>query len=188
MNRRVFIITTGAFLCAGAVNAVGEALYGQSPISPSGFHFTNDTEEPPETNEAPVSGLWTLPARGPVGTAYGVPGSMWTSGHHTGIDFTVPEGTEITAVSNGVVITAGQGGAYGNQVVIHHHGVYTQYAHLSSISVKEGQTVVSGQEIGRSGSTGNVTGPHLHFEVRTGPKYGSDIDPLKYLGERGVRL
>ena len=154
-----------------------------------GFLDTDGTTQNVSQNQpATTTGTWTLPARGSVGTAYGVPGSMWASGHHTGIDFTIPEGTEIYAASNGIVVSAGRGGAYGNQIVIQHDGVYTQYAHLSSIAVKEGQTVVSGQEIGRSGSTGNVTGPHLHFEVRTGPKYGSDIDPMKYLGENGVRL
>ncbi|NED86067.1 M23 family metallopeptidase, partial [Streptomyces sp. SID11233] len=70
------------------------------------------------------------------------------------------------------------GGSYGYQVVLHHaDGRYSQYAHLSALNVRAGQHVAEGQRIARSGATGNVTGPHLHFEVRTGPGFGSDIDP-----------
>ncbi|WP_179199767.1 M23 family metallopeptidase, partial [Streptomyces sp. NRRL B-24572] len=64
----------------------------------------------------------------------------------------------------------------------------SQYAHLSALTVREGQRVHAGQRIARSGSTGNSSGPHLHFEVRTGPGYGSDIDPLAYLRARGVSV
>ncbi|URN12167.1 M23 family metallopeptidase [Streptomyces radiopugnans] len=81
------------------------------------------------------------------------------------------------------------GGAYGNQVVIRHSdGRYSQYGHLSSLSVSAGQTVNTGQQIGAVGSTGNSTGPHLHFEIRTAPGYGSDIDPLAYLRANGVSI
>jgi murein DD-endopeptidase MepM/ murein hydrolase activator NlpD len=87
------------------------------------------------------------------------------------------------------VVSAGWGGSYGYQVVIRHaDGHYTQYGHLSAISVRDGQTVAAGQRIGRSGATGNATGPHLHFEVRTGPGFGSDINPLAYLRAGGVRI
>jgi murein DD-endopeptidase MepM/ murein hydrolase activator NlpD len=95
----------------------------------------------------------------------------------------------VKAVASGTVVSAGWGGAYGYQIVIHHaDGRYSQYAHLSQISVKAGQKVNSGQRIGRSGSTGNATGPHLHFEIRTGPVYGDDIDPLAYLRSHGVSV
>ncbi len=66
--------------------------------------------------------------------------------------------------------------------------MYSQYAHQSSLNVSTGQTVTGGQQIGLSGSTGNSTGPHLHFEVRTGPSYGSDVDPVAYLRQHGVSL
>ena len=93
------------------------------------------------------------------------------------------------AVANGVVVQAGNGGAYGNQVEIKlADGKYAQYAHLSVIGVKVGQSVTAGQQLGRSGATGNVTGPHLHFEIRTGPNYGSDINPVTYLRAHGVAL
>ncbi|MEV6382767.1 peptidoglycan DD-metalloendopeptidase family protein [Streptomyces sp. NPDC051773] len=122
-----------------------------------------------------------------VGTAYKTAGSMWSSGYHTGVDFVAPTGTSLKAVGAGTVVSAGWGGAYGNQVVIRlADGYYAQYAHLSSISVSAGQAVSGGQQIGLSGATGNVTGPHLHFEIRTSPNYGSDIDPLAYLRSKGV--
>ncbi|MFE2430289.1 transglycosylase family protein [Streptomyces sp. NPDC059373] len=124
-----------------------------------------------------------------LGTAYHTAGSMWASGYHTGQDFIVSTGTKVKAVASGTVVSAGWGGAYGNQVVIKlADGKYAQYAHLSSISVSAGQSVSEGQQLGLSGATGNVTGPHLHFEIRTTPNYGSDIDPLAYLRSHGVSI
>ncbi|EPD93001.1 hypothetical protein HMPREF1486_04078 [Streptomyces sp. HPH0547] len=134
------------------------------------------------TATTPVAGV------GPS-TAYRAAGGSWSSGHHTGVDFPVGTGTTVRAVAEGTVVTAGWGDAYGYQVVLRHRdGKYSQYGHLSAISVRAGQPVNTGQRIGRSGSTGNATGPHLHFEVRTGPGYGSDINPLTYLRQRGVRI
>ncbi|MFF9425293.1 peptidoglycan DD-metalloendopeptidase family protein [Streptomyces sp. NPDC090082] len=132
---------------------------------------------------------WVAPVSGGTGTAYKASGSMWSSGYHTGVDFIASTGTTVVAVGPGTVYSAGDGGAYGNQVVIQHaDGTFSQYAHLSSISVSAGQTVTGGQQIGLSGATGNVTGPHLHFEMRTGPEYGSDIDPLAALRQHGVSI
>ncbi|WP_327408464.1 LysM peptidoglycan-binding domain-containing M23 family metallopeptidase [Streptomyces sp. NBC_01281] len=133
---------------------------------------------------------YTLPVDGAtIGTNYKVAGSMWSSGYHTGTDFVVPTGTTIKSIAAGTVVSAGWGGAYGNQVVIlHADGRYSQYAHMSSLSVSAGQTVTEGQQIGLSGATGNVTGPHLHFEIRTTPDYGSDIDPVAYLRSHGVAV
>lgn len=133
---------------------------------------------------------YTLPVEGAtIGTGYKVAGSMWSSGYHTGVDFVVPTGTTIKAIAAGTVVSAGWGGAYGNQVVIQHaDGQYSQYAHMSSLSVSAGQTVTEGQQIGLSGATGNVTGPHLHFEIRTTPNYGSDVDPVAYLRSHGVAV
>ncbi|MCG6498157.1 M23 family metallopeptidase [Kitasatospora sp. A2-31] len=114
---------------------------------------------------------------------------MWASGHHTGADFVAATGTPLRAVAAGTVVKAGNGGAYGNEVEIKlADGKYAQYAHLSSIGVKVGQAVTVGQQIGLSGATGNVTGPHLHFEIRTGSEYGSDIDPIAYLRAHGVAI
>ncbi|MGW2181514.1 peptidoglycan DD-metalloendopeptidase family protein [Streptomyces sp. NPDC001732] len=128
------------------------------------------------------------PVAAGTGTPYHRAGS-WSSGYHTGVDFPVPTGTSVKAVASGTVVSAGWGGAYGYQVVIRHaDGKYSQYAHLSAVHVREGRHVSAGQRIARSGSTGNSTGPHLHFEIRTGPGYGSDIDPLAYLRAGGVRV
>ncbi|MGK5529906.1 M23 family metallopeptidase [Streptomyces sp. URMC 129] len=132
---------------------------------------------------------YTAPTSGAVGTNYAVAGSNWSSGYHTGVDFPVPTGTPVVAITSGEVVTARTSSAYGNEVVIKHaDGHYSQYAHLSSFSVTVGQTVGTGEQIGTVGATGNATGPHLHFEVRTGPEYGSDIDPLAYLRSFGVAL
>ncbi|MGC4972344.1 transglycosylase family protein [Streptomyces sp. DT199] len=129
----------------------------------------------------------------PVGASLGTPyrkaGSSWSKGYHTGIDFPVPTGTSVKSVAAGSVVSAGWGGSFGYQVVVRHaDGRYSQYAHLSAISVRDGQSVSAGQRIGRSGSTGNSSGPHLHFEVRTGPGFGSDVDPVAYLRAGGVRI
>lgn len=133
------------------------------------------------------SGL-TAPVSARTGTPYHQSGS-WASGYHTGVDFPVPTGTTVKAVASGKVVSAGWAGAYGYQVVLRHSdGKYSQYAHLSALHVREGQQVGGGQRIARSGSTGNSTGPHLHFEVRTGPGYGSDVDPLAYLRAGGVSV
>ncbi|MFF5635872.1 transglycosylase family protein [Streptomyces sp. NPDC012825] len=132
---------------------------------------------------------YSAPVSGSIGTRYGKPGSSWSSGYHTGVDFPVPTGTSVKAVAGGRVVSAGWAGAYGYQIVLRHDdGRYSQYAHLSALTVREGQRVGAGQRIGRSGSTGNSSGPHLHFEIRTGPGYGSDIDPLAYLRARGVSV
>ncbi|MCI3933537.1 M23 family metallopeptidase [Streptomyces sp. AN091965] len=129
---------------------------------------------------APVAGSY-------VSTSYKAGGGMWSSGSHTGIDFHAASGTSVQAVGAGTVVEAGWGGAYGNNIVIKmNDGTYTQYGHLSSISVTVGQAVTPGQQIGLSGSTGNSSGPHLHFEARTGAEYGSDIDPIAYLRSHGV--
>ncbi|NEB81689.1 peptidoglycan DD-metalloendopeptidase family protein [Streptomyces sp. SID14478] len=129
------------------------------------------------------------PVQASIGTPYHAAGSSWSKGYHTGVDFVVPTGTSVKAVAAGQVVEAGWGGSYGYEVVIRHaDGKYSQYGHLSALSVKSGQRVVEGQRIARSGSTGNSTGPHLHFEVRTGPGFGSDIDPLGYLRAHGVRV
>ncbi|MFE9449798.1 M23 family metallopeptidase [Streptomyces sp. NPDC006739] len=124
-----------------------------------------------------------------VSTGYKTGGSLWSSGAHTGIDFHAASGTPVHAVGSGTVVSTGWGGAYGNQIVIKMaDGMYTQYGHLSSVGVSVGQQVTPGQQIGLSGSTGNTTGPHLHFEARTTAEYGSDVDPVAYLRKHGVNV
>ncbi|MCF3167021.1 LysM peptidoglycan-binding domain-containing M23 family metallopeptidase [Streptomyces californicus] len=141
------------------------------------------------SSEATGSG-WSAPLANPnVTTQYRASGASWSSGYHTGSDFRAASGTPVLAIGPGTVVSAGNSGSYGNEVVIKHEdGMYSQYAHQSSLNVSVGQTVTGGQQIGLSGSTGNSTGPHLHFEVRTGPSYGSDVDPIAYLRQHGVSV
>ncbi|MFI8939222.1 peptidoglycan DD-metalloendopeptidase family protein [Streptomyces syringium] len=115
-------------------------------------------------------------------------GASWARGH-TGQDFAVPTGTPVRSVGAGTVVSAGCGGPFGISLVIRHSGGwYSQYAHLSASFVAPGDQVLPGQWIGLSGTTGNSTGPHLHFEIRTKPGYGSAVDPVAWLRVRGVRL
>jgi murein DD-endopeptidase MepM/ murein hydrolase activator NlpD len=99
---------------------------------------------------------------------------------HTGIDYPAAHGAGVVAAGRGCVQSVGfDGGGYGNLVVIEHRaGMTSWYAHLASISVRRGQCVVAGTPIGTVGSTGNSTGPHLHFELRL---RGAAIDPLSGL-------
>ncbi|MCX4782735.1 M23 family metallopeptidase [Streptomyces sp. NBC_01264] len=144
---------------------------------------------PAKQQSGSTSTGFVAPVGGGTSTAYKTAGSMWSSGYHTGVDFAASSGTTVKAVGAGTVVSAGWSGSYGNEVVIRHaDGKYSQYAHLSQLSVSSGQSVTGGQSIGLSGSTGNSTGPHLHFEIRTGPSYGSDIDPLAYLRSKGVSI
>jgi murein DD-endopeptidase MepM/ murein hydrolase activator NlpD len=98
---------------------------------------------------------------------------------HTGIDFGVSYGTPIHAAADGVVVSAGPLGGYGNATIIDHGGsLATLYAHQSQLRVSPGQHVSRGQIIGLSGCSGYCTGPHLHFEVRVN---GVPVNPLPYL-------
>ena len=118
-----------------------------------------------------------------IGTYYGSAGSMWSSGYHTGVDFRASTGTPVYAVGDGQVVDTGYNRAYGNFVEIYHgKNVYSFYAHASGVLVSYGQNVSKGQQIMSSGATGNVTGPHLHFEIRTpGSGYSSCVNPMPYL-------
>ncbi|MFD8256927.1 M23 family metallopeptidase, partial [Streptomyces werraensis] len=113
---------------------------------------------------------------------------------HSGQDYAVPTGTPVMAAHGGTVVKAGGNGAgdgpaYGNAIVIKHgNKTYSQYAHLSSVHVKVGQVVKTGQKIASSGNTGNSSGPHLHFEIRTTPNYGSAVNPVTFLRAHGVSL
>ncbi|WP_055491237.1 transglycosylase family protein [Streptomyces sp. TP-A0356] len=152
-------------------------------------HKPNSAPHKPSSDGGTTTHSRVAPVDAAMGTPYHAAGSSWSKGYHTGVDFPVPTGTSVKAVAPGQVVSAGWGGSFGYQVVIRHtDGRYTQYAHLSAISVQDGQSVGAGQRIGRSGSTGNSTGPHLHFEVRTGPEFGSDVDPVAYLRAGGVAI
>jgi murein DD-endopeptidase MepM/ murein hydrolase activator NlpD len=124
------------------------------------------------------SGPMFTPTRNYELTAtFGQPGASWSAGYHTGLDFAAPIGTPVFAALAGKVVRAGWGGAYGNYVVIKHDDTKTLYAHLNSIAVEDGQKVLRGERIGTLGTTGNSSGPHLHFEVL---KDGDPRDPMNF--------
>lgn len=104
---------------------------------------------------------------------------------HAGVDYPAPTGTSVVAAASGTVVKASRRGGYGLMVEIDHgSGHVTRYAHLSAIEVERGQSVEAGQAIGRVGSSGRSTGPHLHYEVRRG---GKAVDPTTYI-QAGERL
>ncbi|WP_406512345.1 M23 family metallopeptidase [Streptomyces sp. NBC_00161] len=135
---------------------------------------------------AKLAGSYSLPTSAYTLTShYGDAGSMWSSGYHTGLDFAAPTGTPVKAVAGAKITSAGWSGAYGYRIVLElEDGTEIWYCHLSSMSVTSG-SVGAGETIGRVGATGNVTGPHLHLEVRKG---GSTMDPLAWLESKGLSV
>jgi murein DD-endopeptidase MepM/ murein hydrolase activator NlpD len=117
--------------------------------------------------------LW--PVSGTINSGFGPRGSSF----HDGLDIAAPEGTPIRAVAAGEVIYSDQLRGYGNMVILRHAGgIISVYAHNEINLVREGQGVARGEIVARVGSTGRVTGPHLHFEIR---KNNAAQDPLHYL-------
>ena len=136
------------------------------------------------SNKSSSSYGFGWPVANPViGTGYGVAGRYWSSGYHTGLDFRASSGTAVYSIGDGIVCDTGYNSAYGNFVEIYHgNNIYSFYAHASRVQVSSGQRVSKGQQIMLSGATGNVTGPHLHFEIRTpGSRYANCVNPRPYL-------
>lgn len=124
--------------------------------------------------------LPTWPANAPLTSGYGVRFFGARPDIHRGVDLDVPIGTPIVSMAGGTVRFAGWMRGFGNVVFIDHAGGLTSvYAHLSEIQVSEGQGVSTAQQIGLSGDTGQVTAPHLHFEVW---RFGRPVDPIAVLG------
>lgn len=137
--------------------------------------------------------LGTVPIRKPIvgeidlTSSFGVRSDPFGRGPamHSGLDFRSAHGDPVRATANGRVVSAGWNGGYGKMVEIDHgNDITTRYGHLSEIEVRAGQTVRVGQTIGRVGSTGRSTGPHLHYETRID---GDAVDPQKFL-RAGIRL
>ena len=157
---------------------------------------TPTTAEPSAASPA-GGGSWVRPAAAQISSPYGRR-CLGGCRMHTGTDLSAPTGTPVVAAGNGVVEDArcasaycdrpgrlGLGG-YGNLVTLAHEGgIVTRYAHLESFSVKPGQQITAGTPIGALGSTGNSTGPHLHFEVKVGGRF---VDPAPFMRERGAPL
>ena len=159
---------------AAAARAAAEAAARQASSGGGGGGGPIDSNAPRNVERpASASGLiW--PTTGPVTSGYGM---RWGA-MHQGIDIAPPHGTPVYAVKDGRVIFAGSQGGYGTMILVDHgQGFVTAYAHLSGI-VASGGSVSQGQLIGYVGSTGNSTGPHLHFETRVN---GSAQNPMSYL-------
>ncbi|WP_327355069.1 M23 family metallopeptidase [Streptomyces sp. NBC_01304] len=137
---------------------------------------------------AKLAKSYTLPlASYTITTTYGQAGSMWASGYHTGLDFAASTGTPIKAIHSGTVKEAGWSGSYGYRTVLEmSDGTEVAFNHQSSMNVSVGQKVTTGDVIGRVGSTGNSTGPHLHLEVKT--PGGDLMDPAAWLRSKGITV
>jgi murein DD-endopeptidase MepM/ murein hydrolase activator NlpD len=138
---------------------------------------------------AKTNNQWVLPVTGYHLTArFGQRSGLWAT-VHTGLDFAGPSGSTIVSVAAGTVKSTGYEGAFGNRTIITLlDGTDIWYCHQSRFAVKPGQKVGPGQVIGYTGSTGNVTGPHLHLEVHpNGGGEGTAIDPYPVLVQHGIR-
>lgn len=126
--------------------------------------------------------LPTWPVHAPLTSGFGLRFDGIRPDLHRGVDLSVPIGTPVVAMASGTVRFAGTMRGFGNVVFIDHRaGLMSVYAHLSRIEVTTGATVRTADPIGLSGATGQVTAPHLHFEVW---RYGRPVDPIPILGGR----
>jgi murein DD-endopeptidase MepM/ murein hydrolase activator NlpD len=130
------------------------------------------------TAAVPVLGrgpfLWPVPDSFRITSKFGPRGRSF----HTGVDIGVDSGSTVLAADDGTVVFAGWAGAFGILVSVDHgNGYVTKYAHNSRVLVSEGQRVERGQQIARSGNTGNSTGPHVHFEI---VRHGAPLNPMRY--------
>lgn len=129
---------------------------------------------------------WKLPVSNyRISAGFGQSGSRWSQ-KHTGLDFAASTGVSAKSIGSGTVEKAGWAGAYGYRVVVRHQdGTESWYCHLSSITKTSGD-VTPGEQLGRVGATGNVTGPHLHLEIRPGG--GEPVDPAPWLRHHGLTV
>lgn len=139
-----------------------------------------EKQEKEKRKKSTINGIYIAvkPISGIITSRYGARESV-RNHTHQGLDIAATTGTPIKAVADGTVTFSGTKGGYGNIVIINHgNGIETYYAHCSKLDVEEGAKVIAGDVIGKVGSTGNSTGPHLHFEIRKDGKY---INPENYL-------
>jgi murein DD-endopeptidase MepM/ murein hydrolase activator NlpD len=176
-----------------AAGQLRQTLLSQQEQSSSRFRTARATavrsvaaaaEEAQKAREAALP-VWVLPVEHFRLTAGFGEYGLWANSH-TGQDFAAPYGTPVHAIGDGKIIFAGYDGAYGNKIAIQHpDGTVSWYAHMSAFVVRSGQ-VKAGEVIGRIGTTGNTTGPHLHLEIR--PNNGDPIDPLPWLRARHLKV
>lgn len=178
IERRDRGLSRRALLASAGLGVVGLSMLGLGGRSPA------------EAATA-KNGSWCNPALGyfPNGGHFGAPRGAYP---HAGQDITNSTGTGVYAAAAGTVIRRQWGGGLtgrtGNAIVLSHGGgLYTYYGHLNAYRVASGAKVSAGQRIGDMGATGNVTGPHLHFEVHSG-SLGSVVNPVSFASARGVDL
>lgn len=172
-------IKSGIGRALGSNTSTWPGLVGAAPLSliDKAIDYIRGKDTPD------ASGQWIKPVNVPYGTKFGVKGSMWSSGRHTGLDFPAATGTKVVAVDNGTVKSVASGGPYGKHVMVNHGGgLQSLYAHMSAMVARAGKGIKQGARIGSVGATGNVTGPHLHLEARVN---GKSVDPMKYLAGDG---
>ena len=162
-------------------NGIIKAVVAPKPIAHVNTGSSKNDDETPSNNTKVQSGYYMRPAVGGITSPYG----SRRGGFHPGVDIGNARGTTVVAAADGVVLVAVTGcfegnarcgGGYGNHIDIQHaNGTMTRYGHLSKVNVSAGQDVSQGDKIGAIGSTGNSTGPHLHFEIRNSS--GSTMRP-----------
>lgn len=159
----------------------------EAPEEPEAAEEEVEATETPETKEAEPAPApdWVVPSPAPISDVYGP--RDWRGGEmHYGTDFAAAEGAENYAAADGTVVQSGSNGGYGLGITIEHdNGIVTVYGHHSKLLVEVGDKVKAGDAIGLAGSTGDVTGPHLHFEVYVD---GAPTDPVKFLKDKDVDL
>ena len=169
---------------SGHVMTLTLSLYDETPepeyVPPKELAKTVKPKPDPKT--------FIQPALGRVSQGYGAASGAYGYTFHNGIDIAAPVGTPIKAAASGKVVLTRSVGLYGNRIMLQHsingQTWHTNYAHLSSIGVKVGQTVTQGQTIGKMGSTGNSTGSHLHFEIHRGAYVYSGSQPANTVNPR----
>lgn len=139
-----------------------------------------DTQSRPNGPRMSAAAVIPWPLSGRVTSTYGRRGRD----HHSGIDISAKRGTQILSPKAGVVEFAGRQGGYGYTIVVDHGGFKTLYGHLSALILRRGAKVSEGTTLGRVGTSGNATGPHLHFEYLL--KDGAKVDPLAYLAKNRI--
>jgi hypothetical protein len=178
-------------LCAPPLSSTVEHAAGPDSTTATGGHIDLPLAQadmaPPVPPESIAAEPWVYPVPAPATASarFGQDGPNWSS-RHTGIDFSAPAGTPVSAVTGGVVQAVtheSAGHPLGTfAAVLHADNVVTVYAHLQEAAVARGQELAAGQQLGTVGNTGNSTGPHLHLEVR--PQIGGrhlPVDPEPYL-------
>lgn len=207
LRTRVAVLAAGAGVTAMAGAGIASAadsgsipgisassVQAQADAQAKAAHKAAEKAAQAKKDAAAKAASWVDPVKSyTLSASYGTGGDRWAS-KHSGQDFAVPVGTKVMAAHGGTVVKAGGNGAgdgpaYGNAVVVKHdNNTYTQYAHLSRVDVKVGESVKTGEEIAKSGNTGNSSGPHLHFEVRKSADYGTAVDPVAALKAEGVKV